>query len=353
MFQPFDFIYSLFSNDMGIDLGTANTLVYVKGKGVVLEEPSIVAIDEDSDEVLAVGNKAKNMVGRTPAKIKAVRPLKDGVIADFDVTEKMIRYFIDKVHKRRKFVSPRMVIGVPTGVTEVEKRAVMESAEQAGAREVYIIEEPLAASIGAEMPVYEPAGNMVVDIGGGTTEVAVISMGGMVVARSVRVGGDELDNAISRYLRETYNLMVGERTAEEVKIEIGSAYPSSEYDKASYEIKGRDLTSDLPKTLTITGDEIREAMGDPIQEIVDSVKLTLGETPPELAADITDRGIILTGGGANLNGIDQLLAEHTGLPVSVTEDPLTCVVTGTGLYLQEMKRLDGQKSEEQTKSSSS
>lgn len=351
MFQPFDFIYGLFSNDMGIDLGTANTLVYVKGKGVVLEEPSIVAIDEDTDEVLAVGDKAKNMVGRTPAKIKAVRPLKDGVIADFDVTEKMIRYFIDKVHKRRKFVSPRMVIGVPTGVTEVEKRAVMESAEQAGAREVYIIEEPLAASIGAEMPVYEPAGNMVVDIGGGTTEVAVISMGGMVVSRSVRVGGDELDSAITRYLQETYNLMVGERTSEEVKIEIGSAYPSQEYDESSFEIKGRDLTSDLPKTLTITGDEIREAMSNPIQEVVDNVKLTLGETPPELAADITDRGIVLTGGGAKLNGIDQLLAEHTGLPVSITENPLTCVVTGTGLYLQETKRLDGHNEEQKSSES--
>lgn len=330
---------------MGIDLGTANTLVYVKGKGVVLEEPSIVAIDEDTDEVLAVGDKAKNMVGRTPAKIRAVRPLRDGVIADFDVTEKMIRYFIDKVHKQRKFVSPRMVIGVPTGVTEVEKRAVMESAEQAGAREVYIIEEPLAASIGAEMPVYEPAGNMVVDIGGGTTEVAVISMGGMVVARSVRVGGDELDKSITRYLKNTYNLMVGERTSEEVKINIGSAYPDTEHDRSTYEIKGRDLTSDLPKTLSVTGDEIREAMSDPIQEVVDNVKLTLGETPPELAADITDRGIVLTGGGAKLKGIDRLLSEHTGLPVSITEDPLSCVVTGTGLYLQEMKRMDGERKE--------
>ncbi|MFB6355518.1 MAG: rod shape-determining protein [bacterium] len=340
MFQPFDFLYSLFSNDMGIDLGTANTLVYVRGKGVVLREPSIVAIDEDSGEVLAVGEKAKNMVGRTPGKIQAVRPLKDGVIADFDVTEKMIRYFIDKVHNRRKFVSPRMVIGVPTGVTEVEKRAVMESAEQAGAREIHIIEEPLAAAIGAKMPVYEPAGNMVVDIGGGTTEVAVISMGGMVVARSVRVGGDELDASITNHLRDTYNLMVGERTSEDVKINIGSAFPDTEYDSKQTEIKGRDLNAGLPKTLTINGDEIREAMEGPIQEIVDNVKSTLEETPPELAADITDRGIVITGGGAKLEGIDKLLADHTGLPVSITEDPLTCVVEGTGMYLQEMKRVD-------------
>lgn len=341
MFQPFDFFYSMFSNDMGIDLGTANTLVYVKGKGVVLEEPSIVAIDDESDRVLAVGNKAKNMVGRTPAKIRAVRPLRDGVIADFDVTEKMIRYFIDKVHKRRKFVSPRLVIGVPTGVTEVEKRAVMESAEQAGAREIHIIEEPLAAAIGADMPVYEPAGNMIVDIGGGTTEVAVISMGGMVVSRSVRIGGDEMDDSIGSYLRETYNMMVGERTCEQVKMEIGSAFPETDYDNASFEIKGRDLTSGLPKTLTVTGDEIREAMGIPIEEIVENVKQTLEETPPELSADITDRGIVLTGGGAKLKGIERLLSEHTGLPVTKTEDPLTCVVRGTGLYLQEMKRLNG------------
>ncbi len=339
MFQPFDFIYSLFSNDMGIDLGTANTLVYVKGKGVVLREPSIVAIEEDTDKVLAVGDKAKNMVGRTPGKIRAVRPLRNGVIADFDVTEKMIRYFIDKVHNRRKFVSPRMVIGVPYGVTEVEKRAVMESAEHAGCREIHIIEEPLAAAIGAGMPVYEPAGNMVVDIGGGTTEVSVISMGGMVVARSARVGGDEMDSAITDYLRHTYSLMVGERTSEEVKIEIGSAYPADEYDKATYEIKGRDLTTGLPKTLSITGEEIREALSEPIETIVENVKATLEETPPELSADITDRGIVITGGGAKLRGIDQLLSEHTSLPVTITEDPLTCVVRGSGKYLQEMKKV--------------
>jgi len=340
LFQPFNYLYSLFSNDMGIDLGTANTLVFVKGQGVVLREPSIVAIDDDSGRVLAVGNKAKNMVGRTPEKIRAVRPLRDGVIADFDVTEKMIRYFIDKVHKRRKFVSPRMVIGVPYGVTEVEKRAVMESAEHAGAREIHIIEEPLAAAIGAEMPVYEPAGNMVVDIGGGTTEVAVISMGGMVVARSARVGGDEMDVAIANHLRETYNLMIGERTAEEVKFEIGSVFEDQENDKRKYEIKGRDLTSGLPKTLSISGDEIREALAGPMDIIINSVKETLEETPPELSADITDRGIIVTGGGAKLRGVDKLLAENTGLPVTITEDPLTCVVRGTGMYLEELRRAE-------------
>lgn len=340
MFQPFNYLYSLFSNDMGIDLGTANTLVFVKGQGVVLREPSIVAIDDSTGRVLAVGNKAKNMVGRTPEKIRAVRPLRDGVIADFDVTEKMIRYFIDKVHKRRKFVSPRMVIGVPYGVTEVEKRAVMESAEHAGAREIHIIEEPLAAAIGAEMPVYEPAGNMVVDIGGGTTEVAVISMGGMVVARSARVGGDEMDIAIANHLRETYNLMIGERTAEEVKFEIGSVFQNEENDKRKYEIKGRDLTSGLPKTLSISGDEIREALAGPMDIIINSVKETLEETPPELSADITDRGIIVTGGGAKLRGVDKLLAENTGLPVTITEDPLTCVVRGTGMYLEELRRVE-------------
>ncbi len=337
LFQPIDYIYSLFSNDMGIDLGTANTLVYVKGRGVVLSEPSIVALDDEADRVLAVGEKAKNMVGRTPAKIRAVRPMRDGVIADFDVTEKMIRYFIDKVHNRRKFVSPRMVIGVPYGVTEVEKRAVTESAEHAGCREIHIIEEPLAAAIGAGMPVYEPAGNMVIDIGGGTTEVSVISMGGLVVARSVRVGGDEMDKSIASYLRRTYSLMVGERTAEEVKMEIGSAYPGEEYDKATYEIKGRDLTTGLPKTLSVTGEEIREALAEPIETIVESVKTTLEETPPELSADITDRGIVLTGGGAMLKGMDQLLSEHTSLPVTISEEPLTSVVRGSGKYLQQLK----------------
>lgn len=340
MFQPFDFLYSMISNDMGIDLGTANTLVYVKGKGVVLREPSIVAVNQDTGSVKAVGEEAKSMVGRTPSNVQAIRPLKDGVIANFDMTESMIRYFIDKVHDRRKFVSPRIVIGVPTGVTEVEKRAVMDSAEQAGAREIHIIEEPLAAAIGAEMPVYEPAGNMIVDIGGGTTEVAVISMGGLVVDRSVRVGGDEMDLSIANYLEEKYNLMVGMRTSEEVKMEIGSAYESDDYDSKTFEIKGRDLDSGLPKTLSISGEEIREAMDDPITEIVDNVKETLEETPPELSADITERGIVVTGGGAEMNGIDRLLAEHTGLPVSITENPLECVVKGTGMYLQEMKRFN-------------
>lgn len=341
LFQPFDFVFSMISNDMGIDLGTANTLVYVRGKGIVLREPSIVALNRETNEVEAVGNEAKNMVGRTPAHVQAIRPLKDGVIANFEITERMIRYFIDKVHQRRKFVSPRMVIGVPTGVTEVEKRAVMDSAQQAGAREIHIIEEPLAAAIGARMPVYEPAGNMVVDIGGGTTEVAVISLGGLVVERSVRVGGDEMDHAIAEYLRESSDLVIGQRTSEEVKMEIGSAYATEDYDDATFEIKGRDVHSGLPKTLTISGSEIREAMRGPIRSIVDSVKATLEETPPELSADITERGIVITGGGSKLRGIDRLLGEHTGLPVSTTEQPLECVVKGTGLYLQEMKRVNG------------
>jgi rod shape-determining protein MreB len=302
VFQPFDFIYSLISNDMGIDLGTANTLVFVKGEGIVLREPSIVAVNKETNEVQAVGDEAKKMVGRTPSNVQAIRPLKDGVIANFDMTESMIRYFIDKVHDRRSFVSPRIVIGVPTGVTEVEKRAVMDSAEEAGAREIHIIEEPLAAAIGAEMPVYEPAGNMVVDIGGGTTEVAVISLGGLVVERSVRVGGDEMDVSIARYLEETYNLMIGMRTSEEVKMEIGSAYPTEEYDNKTFEIKGRDLDSGLPKTLKINGEEIRAAMMDPIEEIVQNVKGTLEETPPELSADITERGIVVTGGGGRNEG---------------------------------------------------
>ncbi len=341
MIQPFEFIHGLFSNDMGIDLGTANTLVHVKGRGVVLREPSIVALDTNSGDILAVGNDAKDMVGRTPARIKAVRPLRDGVIADFDATEKMIRYFINKVHNRRKFVSPRMVIGVPTGVTEVEKRAVTESGEQAGAREIHIIEEPIAAAIGARMPVNEAAGSMVVDIGGGTTEVAVISMGGMVVSRSVRVGGDEMDVSIVEYLRETYDIIVGERTSEQVKMEVGSAYPDEQYDELEFEIKGRHIGNGLPESLTVSGDEIRDSMKDPIDRIVRSVKETLEETPPELSADITERGILMTGGGSLLRGIDRLIAEETGLPVSIADDPLTSVVEGTGMYLQETKRLNG------------
>lgn len=339
VFRPFDYLYSLISNDMGIDLGTANTLVYVKGKGVVLREPSIVALDKDTGDVQAVGEEAKKMVGRTPSNVQAIRPLKDGVIANFEMTESMIRYFIDKVHDRRQFVSPRIVIGVPTGVTEVEKRAVMDSADQAGAREIHIIEEPLAAAIGAEMPVDEPAGNMIVDIGGGTTEVAVISLGGLVVERSMRVGGDEMDVSIANYLEEQYNLRIGMRTSEEVKMEIGSAYPTDNYDEKNFEIKGRDLDSGLPKTLSISGEEIREAMDEPIQKIVQNVKATLEETPPELSADITERGIVVTGGGAEMDGIDRLLSEHTGLPVSVTENSLECVVKGTGMYLQEMNHL--------------
>ncbi|OGH56593.1 MAG: rod shape-determining protein [Candidatus Lindowbacteria bacterium RIFCSPLOWO2_12_FULL_62_27] len=324
------------SSDMGIDLGTANTLVYVKGQGIVLREPSVVAIDTDTGDVKAVGDEAKRMVGRTPAHIQAIRPLKDGVIANFDVAEKMIRHFIEKVHNRRStWVSPRIVIGVPSGITEVEKRAVTESALAAGAREALTIEEPLAAAIGANMPVQEPSGNMVVDIGGGTTEVAVISLGGMVRSASVRVAGDELDDAVTQHIKKVYNLMIGERTAEDIKIQIGSAFPLDE--EKTLEIRGRDLISGLPKTITISSEEIREALSEPLTTILSAVKETLEQTPPELASDIMERGILMAGGGALLRGIDKLLSKETGLPVHVAEDPLTCVVLGAGKYLEEMK----------------
>src|SRR3990167_6328917 len=324
------------SSDMGIDLGTANTLVYVKGQGIVLREPSVVAIDTDTGEIKAVGAEAKRMVGRTPAHIQSIRPLKDGVIANFDVAEKMIRHFITKVHNRRAaFVAPRIVIGVPSGITEVEKRAVTESALAAGAREALTIEEPLAAAIGANLPVQEPSGNMVVDIGGGTTEVAVISLGGMVRSASVRVAGDELDDAVTQHIKKVYNLMIGERTAEDIKIQIGSAFPLDE--EKTLEIRGRDLISGLPKTITISSEEIREAFSEPLTTILSAVKETLEQTPPELASDIMERGILMAGGGALLRGIDKLLSKETGLPVHVAEDPLTCVVLGAGKYLEEMK----------------
>ena len=325
----------MFSHDMGIDLGTANTLVYVKGQGIVLSEPSVVAINRDTNEVRAVGSEAKNMIGRTPGNIVAIRPMKDGVIADFEITEAMLRYFIGKVHNRRRLVTPRIAISVPSGITSVEKRAVTESARNAGAKQVYTIEEPMAAAIGAGLPVHEPQGCMIVDIGGGTTEVAVISLGGIVYSNSVKVAGDELDQAIIQHLKRTYNMMIGERTAENVKIAIGSAFPLK--DELELQIKGRDQVMGLPKILTVTSEEIREALRDPVAAIVDAVRTTLERTPPELSADIVDRGMVLAGGGALLRGLAQLLAKETGLHVTVAEDPLTAVVLGTGKYLEELR----------------
>ena len=334
----FTLIAGFFSNDMAIDLGTANTLVYVKGEGIVLNEPSIVAIHQADNTVLAVGKEAKAMLGRTPGNIVAIRPLKDGVIADFDVTEKMLSYFIRRVHKRRALVRPRIVIGVPSGITQVEKRAVRDSAMQAGAREVYLIEEPMAAAIGAGMPITEPGGNMVVDIGGGTTEVAVISLSGIVYSRSVRIAGDEMDEAIVQYIRKNYNLLVGERRAEEIKIRLGSAYPMGG-ERKTMEVKGRDLIDGIPKTIVIGDDEIREALREPIMTIVEAVRTALERTPPELAADIVDKGIVLTGGGALLKGLDLLLRQETNLPITIAEDPLSCVALGTGKVLDELDLL--------------
>ena len=329
-------LLGLFSNDIGIDLGTANTLVYVKDQGIVLREPSVVAVRSGTSQVLAVGDEAKRMLGRTPGNIVAVRPLKDGVIADFEMTESMLRHFITKVHSR-KWIRPRVVIAVPSGITEVEKRAVKESAAHAGAREVYLIEEPMAAAIGVGLPVQDAAGNMIIDIGGGTTEVALISLSGIVFSRSVRVAGDELDEAIAGYMKRAYNLMIGERTAEEIKIKIGSAYPIEK--ETSMEVKGRDLVAGLPKTLSITSQEVREALLEPISTIVDSVRVTLERCPPELSGDLVDRGLVLAGGGALLRGLDRLLQEETGLPVHVAEDPLSAVAEGTGRALSELKFL--------------
>ena len=340
MINLFDAILGMFSNDLAIDLGTANTLVYLKGKGVVIAEPSVVAVQKDSvgqKKVLAVGNDAKNMLGRTPASIVAIRPMKDGVIADFDITEEMLRYFIRKIHDRKALVRPRIVICVPSGITQVEKRAVKESAESAGAREVYLIEEPMAAAIGAGLPITEASGNMIVDIGGGTTEVAVISLAGIVYAKSVRVGGDKMDEAIVQYVKRKYNLLIGDRTAEAIKIQIGEAYPGNE--KLSYEVKGRDLVSGVPKTQEINSDEMREALTEPINAIVEAVRNALERTPPELAADIVDKGIVLAGGGAMLRNLDVLLREETGLPVVIAEDPLSCVVLGSGRVLDELELL--------------
>jgi rod shape-determining protein MreB len=337
----FDALFGVFSNDLAIDLGTANTLIYVKNQGIVCNEPSVVAVQQKNERggkrVLAVGAEAKRMLGRTPGSIVAIRPLKDGVIADFEITEAMLRYFIQKVHNRRTLVRPRIIVGVPFGITEVEKRAVRESAESAGAREVYLIEEPMAAAIGSGLPITEPTGNMIVDIGGGTTEVAVISLSGIVFSRSVRVGGDKMDEAISQFIKRKYNLLVGERTAELIKITIGSAYPSDEVQ--TMEIKGRDLVAGVPKTVVITDEEIRDSLLEPINQIVEAVRLSLERTPPELASDIVDRGIVLAGGGALLRNLDVLLREETGLPVMMAEDPLTAVVMGAGKALDEITLL--------------
>ncbi len=332
-----NYILGLFSNDMGIDLGTATTLVYVKGEGVVLCEPSVVAIERATSVVLAVGEEAKRMLGRTPGNIVAIRPMKDGVIADFEITEAMLRYFIKKVHHRRVLVRPRIVIAIPSGITEVEKRAVKDSAERAGAREFFLIEEPIAAAIGVGLPIQEPIGNMIIDIGGGTTEIAVISLAGTVFSKSIRIGGDEMDEAIIEYLKKTYNLMVGERTAEEIKIRIGSAYPLEE--EMTLEVKGRDLVAGLPKAVTITSEEVREALQEPLRAILEITKMSLERTPPELAADLIDHGIVMAGGGSLLRGLDKLISEETGLPVHIADDPLTAVANGTGKVLNEIRFL--------------
>jgi len=367
-------ILGWFSNDLAIDLGTANTLVYVKGKGIVCDEPSVVVTRRDNKKLIAVGAEAKKMLGKTPSDIIAIKPLKDGVIADFDATEEMLKYFIKQVHNRRSFVSPRVIIGVPSGITQVEQRAVKDAAQASGAREVYLVGEPMAAAIGVGLPVGEPSGSMIVDIGGGTTDIAVISLDGVVYSKAVRVGGDKMDEALIAYIKRRYNLMIGDRTAEQIKIEIGSAYSTEnelvlsrqyqltaaadviEFTPAPHErkdthqaanrtgqltmeIKGRDLISGIPKTLTITQEEIREALVEPVNIILDSIKLILENTPPEIAADIVDRGIVLAGGGALLRGLDALVREKTGLPVTVADDPLTAVVRGVGRMLDDLDLL--------------
>jgi rod shape-determining protein MreB len=332
-----DLVRNLFSTDLAIDLGTANTLVYVKGKGIVSNEPSIVAVYRDprgNQKILAIGEEAKNMLGRTPGNIIPIRPMKDGVIADFEVTEQMLRHFIFKAHNRRTFVRPRVVVCVPSGVTPVERRAVKESALSAGAREVFLIEEPMAAAIGAGLPIREATGNMILDIGGGTTEVAVISMGGIVTTNSIRVAGDKMDDAIIQYVKRRYNLFIGERTAEQVKITLGNAFPGDE-DGASMEVKGRDVVSGIPKTLELTADEVKEALTEPLNSIVDVVRITLERTPPELASDIVDKGIVMTGGGALLKNIDVLLRNAVNLPITIVDDPLSTVVMGSGKLLDD------------------
>lgn len=334
-------ILDWFSNDLAIDLGTANTLVYAKDRGIIVNEPSVVAVHQTSkgfNKVLAVGKEAKEMLGRTPGSIRAIRPMKDGVIADFEVTQELLRYFIRKSMNGSKLIKPRIIICIPFGITQVEKRAVKESAEQAGAREVYLIEEPMAAAIGAGLPITEPSGNMIVDIGGGTTEVAVISLGGIVFSKSVRVAGDKFDDAIASYIKKKYSLLIGERTAEQIKMSIGNAYPFDGEIK-SFEVKGRDLIAGAPKIIEVTSDEIRDALSDPISEVVEAIKVSLEKTPPELAADIVDNGIILAGGGGLLENLDVLIKEKTGLPVSLAEDPLTSVVRGCGTALESLALL--------------
>ena len=328
---------SFLGRDLAVDLGTANTLVYVRGRGVVLNEPSVVAINTTTGAIVAVGAEAKRMIGRTPANITAIRPLRDGVIADFETTERMLRYFIQKVHRRRYFTKPRIVVCVPSGITGVEQRAVKDAGYQAGARRVYIIEEPMAAAIGAGMPVHEPVGNMVVDIGGGTTEVAVISMGGIVTSQSIRTGGDRLDQAIVGFVKKEYSLMLGERTAEDIKMAIGSAFPTQ--DEPVAEIRGRDLVSGLPKTIVVSAQDIRRAMEEPVNSIIDAVKSTLDKCPPELAGDVMDRGIVLTGGGALLGGLDERLRHETGMPIHVADNPLHSVAVGSGKCVEEFEAL--------------
>ncbi len=334
MFKNF---FSIFSNDFGIDLGTANTLIFMKDKGIVLNEPSVVAVEKKSNQVLAVGTEAKKMLGRTPSNIVAVRPMRDGVIADFEIVEKMIRYFISHITQTRSLIKPRIVVGIPSGITEVERRAVQESCEQAGAREIYLIEEPLAAAIGAKMPVNEPAGNMIVDIGGGTTEIAVISMGSMVVENSIRIGGDEFDNAITQFMKRVHNLVIGNISSEQIKknfVDVWN-YASDE----QYEIRGRDAITGLPRSQAVTKAQMRDALEESLNQIVSEIKATLDQTPAELAADIMERGIVLSGGGALLKGIKNLISEETGVPAIIADSPLDCVVIGTGLYLSEIEKI--------------
>jgi rod shape-determining protein MreB and related proteins len=329
--------FGQFSRDLGIDLGTATTLVFVRGEGITLCEPSVVAINKDTNKVLAIGNEAKGMLGRTPGNIIAVRPMRDGVIADFEITEMMLRHFINKCHNRRAFVRPRIVVGVPSGITGVEKRAVLDAALHAGAREAYLVEEPMAAAIGANLPVSEAAGSMIVDIGGGTTEVAVLALGGIVVSKSIRVAGDEMDEAIMAHCRKNYNLLIGERTSEQIKIDIGSAFPLG--DERTIEVRGRDLVTGLPKTLTLNSSEIRDALAEPVATVTDGVRMTLEQTPPELAADIVDRGIVMAGGGSLLRGLDKHIAQETDMSVYVVDDAISCVAYGTGKILEEIDTL--------------
>jgi rod shape-determining protein MreB and related proteins len=333
----FDKIFGKYSRDLGIDLGTANTVVFARGEGIVLREPSVVALDKSSNRVLALGNEAKRMLGRTPGNIVAIRPMRDGVIADFEVTEVMLRHFIKKILNNRYFIKPRIVVGVPSGITGVERRAVLDAAMNAGAREAFLIEEPMAAAIGANLPISEPYGSMIVDIGGGTTEVAVIALGGIVIAKSIRVAGDELDEAIVNQCRKNYNLLIGERSAEEIKIQLGSVYPSQE--ESTIEVRGRDLVTGLPKTFTISAAEVRDALIEPVNIVVDAIRMTLEKTPPELAADIMDRGVVLAGGGALLRGLDKYISQETDLSVFVVDDPLSSVAYGTGKVLEEIDLL--------------